>query len=187
MTWIYFHLNEIRLYSVYPWIQHLYPISLPELGPIAPPNGFVSLSVSLYSSISLPLIQSLFHNHYYMSGDVPHSKSIKTSKQSFSYPNTVQAEGASVSWACEKEQSCWLFPSGNSLKTSIFTIQAQTTTEIWIQMASVSHTGYSGLIMVAEACNPLKKERAKKRTGTIAFRSLWNKLIMANWTFIQST
>lgn len=136
VTWIYFHSNEIHLYSVYPWIQHFYPISLPELGPIAPPNGFVSLSVSLYSSISLPLIQSLFHNHCYMSGDVPHSKSIKTSKQSFSYPNTVQAEGASVSWACEKEQSCWLFPSGKSLKTSIFTIQAQTTTEIWIQMAS---------------------------------------------------
>lgn len=136
MIWIYFHSNEIHLYSVYPWIQHFYPISLPELGPIAPPNGFVSLSVSLYSSISLPLIQSLFNNHCYMSGDVPHSKSIKTSKQSFSYPNTVQAEGASVSWACEKEQSCWHFPSGKSLKTSIFTIQAQTTTEIWIQMAS---------------------------------------------------
>lgn len=143
--------------TIYPWIQHFYPISLPELGPIAPPNGFVSLSVFQYSFISLPLIQSLSRNHCYMSGDVPHSKSIKTSKQSFWYPNTVQAEGASVSWACEKEQSCWLFPSGKSLKTFIFTIQAQTTTEIWIQMASVSLTGYSGIIMVVEACNPFKK------------------------------
>lgn len=150
--------NEIPLYTVYPWIQHFYPISLPELGTIAPPNGSVSVSFSLYSSISLPLIQSFSLSHCYMSGDVPHRKSIKTSKQSFSYPNTVQSEGASVRWACEKEQSCWHFPSGKSLKTFIFTIQAQTTTEIWIQMASVSHTGYSGPVMVAEACNPLKKD-----------------------------
>lgn len=152
------HSNEIHLY-VYPRIQHFYPISLPELGTIAPPNGSVSVSFSFYSSISLPLIHSFSLSHCYMSGDVPHSKSIKTSKQSFSYPNTVQAVGASVRWACEKEQSCWLFPFGKSLKTLIFTIQVQTTTEIWIQMASVSHTGHSDLVMDVESCNPLKKKR----------------------------